>query len=360
MYVALPSMRRRAHRLSSLAVFSVALLAACDSDEPVAPTPATVPTDAQPQVLPYKTGTLVLKLIDQNQNIVPQLLPDVHAKFAITGPNNKTWLVTDDSLPDADPTPGMLVLKSLVPGMYKACEISTPFGFGVVGQSCLYTQVYSGATSGLFFVHAKEADRLWSVMDEVSNYVGGTVFQVDSNNVTMGQIADDDWPSDMDPGAGRFHLILKYEATYKVCLTQMPAGYVQYAGQDPCVQTSVKMGTQEKFPTFRVVPTYSANWTVTDGITLIGTSTFKVFKGMGGFLVVDNGVNDRDPALGKLAVALPEAGEYSVCETIPPVNHWNAQPACKRITVAAGMPTSPGTFINPEKQVYVPGPSGAR
>ena len=74
----------------------------------------------------------------------------------------------------------------------------------------------------------------------------------------------------------------------------------------------------------------------------------------------NNGVNDRDPALGKLAVALPEAGAYSVCETIPPVNHWNAQPACKRITVAAGMPMSPGTFINPEKQVYVPGPSGAR
>jgi hypothetical protein len=360
MYVALPSMRRRTHRLASLAIFSVALLAACDSDKPLAPKPATVPTDATPQLLPYKTGTLVLKLVDQNQNIVPQLLPDVHARFAITGPNNKTWVATDDSLPDSDPTPGMLVLKALVPGVYKACEISTPFGFGVVGQSCLYTQVYSGSTSGLHFVHAKEADRLWSVMDEVSNYVGGTVFQLDSTNVTMGQIADDDWPSDMDPGTGRFHLILKYEATYKLCLKQVPPGYVQYAGQDPCVVTSVKMNTQEKFPTFRVVPTYSANWTVTDGITLIGPSTFKVFKGLGGFLVVDNGVNDRDPALGKLAVALPEAGEYSVCETIPPVNHWNAQPACKRITVAAGIPMSPGTFVNPEKPVYVPGPSGAR
>ena len=360
MHAVLPSTMRRARWLSSLAVFSVALLAACDSDEPVAPTPATVPTDAQPQVLPYKTGTLVLKLIDQNQNIVPQLLPDVHAKFAITGPNNNTWLVTDDSLPDTDPTPGMLVIKSLVPGAYKACEISTPFEFGVVGQSCLYTQVFAGATSGLFFVHAKEAARQWSVMDEVSNYIGGTVFQLDSTNVTMGQIADDDWPSDMDPGAGRFHLILKYEATYKVCLTQMPAGYVQYAGQDPCVQASVKMGSQEKFPTFRVVPTYSANWTVTDGLSLIGPSTFKVFRKSFELTVVDNGGDDRDPALGKLAVALPEAGEYSVCETIPPTNHWNAQPACRRITVAAGMPMSPGTFINPEKQVYVPGPSGAR
>jgi hypothetical protein len=360
MYVALPSMRRRAHRLSSLAVFSVALLAACDSDEPLAPTPATVPTDATPQLLPYKLGTLVLKLVDQSQNIVPQLLPDVHAKFAITGPNNNTWLVTDDSLPDTDPTPGMLVIKSLVPGAYKACEISTPFEFGVVGQSCLYTQVFAGATSGLFFVHAKEAARQWSVMDEVSNYIGGTVFQLDSTNVTMGQIADDDWPSDMDPGAGKFHLILKYEATYKVCLKQVPLGYMQLAGQDPCVVADVKMNTQEKFPTFRVVPTYSMNWTVTDGLTLIGPSTFKVSRGLNNFLVVDNGVNDRDPALGKLAVALPEAGDYAVCETIPPVNHWNAQPACKRITVAAGMPTSPGTFINPEKQVYSPGPSGAR
>ena len=364
MYAVLPSIRRRAHRFSSLAVFSVALLAACDSDKPVAPKAANVPTDPQPQVLPLKTGTLVLKLVDQNQNIVPQLLADVHAKFAITGPNNTTWLVTDDSLPDTDPTPGMLVLKSLVPGIYKACEIGAPFEFGVVGQSCLSTQVFASATTGLSFVHAPEAFRQWSVMDEVSNYVGGTVFQLDSTNVTMSQIADDDWPLDMDPGAGTFHLILKYEATYKVCLKQVPPGYVQLAYQDPCVETSVKMNTQEKLPTFRVVPTYSANWMVTDGITLIGPATFKIskgiFKGLGDLLVVDNGVNDRDPALGKLAVALPAAGDYSVCETIPPVNHWNAQPACKRITVTAGQPISPGTFVNPEKQVYSPGPSGAR
>jgi hypothetical protein len=355
MYAALPSTRRRAHRLSALAVFSVALLAACDSDEPVAPKPAAVPTDAAPQLFPYKSGTLVLKLVDQNQNIVPQLLPEVHARFAITGPNNNTWFVTDDSLPDTDSTPGKLVLKSLVVGVYKACEIATPFDFGVVGQSCLYTQVFAGATTGLSFVHAPEAFRQWLVMDEVSNYVGGTVFQLDSNNVTMGQIADDDWPFDMDPGAGSFHLILKYEATYKLCLKQVPPGYVQLAGQDPCVEANVKMNTQEKFPTFRVVPTYSANWTVTDGITLIGPATFKIskgfFKGIGDILVVDNGVNDRDPVLGKLAVALPAAGTYSVCETIPPANHWNAQPPCKSITVAAGMPWSPGPFINPEKQV---------
>jgi hypothetical protein len=364
MYVALASLRRRAHRLSSLAVFSVTLLAACDSDKPLAPKPATVPTGAAPQLIPYKTGTLVLKLVDQNQNIVPQLLPDVHARFAITGPTNITWQATDDSLPDTDPTPGMVVLKALVPGVYKACEISTPFGFGVVGQSCLYTQVFAGATSGLFFVHATEAIRQWSVMDEVSNNIGGTVFQLDSTNVTMEQIADDDWPLDMDPAAGKFHLILEYEAAYKVCLKQVPPGYVQLVGQDPCVATNVKMNTQEKLPTFRVVPTYSANWTVTDGLTLIGPATFKIskgfLKGVGDMQVVDNGVNDRDPALGKVAVALPAAGLYSVCETIPPANHWNAQPPCKTITVAAGMPMSPGTFINPEKQVYSPGPSGAR
>ena len=76
--------------------------------------------------------------------------------------------------------------------------------------------------------------------------------------------------------------------------------------------------------------------------------------------MTDNDPTDRDPALGKPAVALPQAGDYAVCETIPPLNHWNATPACKRITVAAAMPMSPGTFINPEKQVFVPSASGAR
>ena len=360
MYAALPLLNRRAHRLTSLAVFGVALLAACDSDKPVAPKPATLPTDAALQALPYKSGTLVLKLIDQNQNIIPHAFPDVRATFAITGPNNSTWQVTDDSLPDTHATAGIIALKSLVPGTYKACEISPPIGFGVVGQSCLSTQVYAGVTSSLNFVHDKEAFRQWKVWDEVQNFVGGTVFQLDSNNVTIGDIADNDWPSDMDPTVGGFHLNLRHEATYKVCLKQTPPGFVQRVGQDPCVETNVKMGSQLKLPTFAVVPTYSANWRVTDGLTLIGPSTFKVFKGFGGFLVVDNGVNDRDPTLGELAVALPEAGQYTVCETIPPVNHWNAQPACKQITVSAGMPWSPGTFINQEKPVYYPGPSGQR
>ena len=59
----------------------------------------------------------------------------------------------------------------------------------------------------------------------------------------MAQFADNDCPSDMAPADGQFHLILKYEATYKVCLKQLPAGYVQLFGQDPCVETSVKMGS---------------------------------------------------------------------------------------------------------------------
>ena len=61
MYDALPSLNRRARRLSSLALMGVALVAACDTDETVAPKPAAlaaIPAAAQPQLGPGKTGSI--------------------------------------------------------------------------------------------------------------------------------------------------------------------------------------------------------------------------------------------------------------------------------------------------------------
>jgi hypothetical protein len=110
-------------------------------------------------------------------------------------------------------------------------------------------------------------------------------------------------------------------------------------------------------------PTFSAYWQVTDGTVgadfhynLIGPSTFTVVNALGGapITVVDNGVNDIDGNLGKVAVKLPAAGTYSICETVPPNGYWNAQPACKQVPVATGEAGWAEWFINPEKQVYKP------
>jgi len=333
-----------------LAFAATSLLGACDTDEPVAPKPAAVPAAAQSAKLPSNTGNIVIKIFDQNQN--PFTKP--FSQFKITGPTTATWGVQDDQLPDTDPTTGVLLIKSLATGMYKVCEIAPPIGYGVVGNSCKTTQVFAGATSGLTFVNAPDAYLKWDVRDNAWNPVGGATFTLDSTNVLIGHVGDNVSP-DADPAVGIYGLKLPFEAVYKLCVAWLPAGYVLAPNQTGCVEKDLKMGTGWDLGSIRIVPTHSAFWNVTDGITLIGPSTFKVQSGAISIDVVDNVANDYNPTLGQLAVRLPAAGDYSVCEMVPPVNHWNAQPRCKPITVVAGVSTNAGTFINPEKQVYYPG-----
>lgn len=357
MYDALPSLNRRARRLSSLVLMGVALVAACDTDETVAPKPAaapTIPEAAQPQLLPGKTGSIAIKLFDQNKNLITG---QYYTGFEIKSPSGKIWWANDNLQNDADSTWGVLVLKSLVPGQYRVCATSMPYGYGVVGQTCRYPGVYAGSTTGAFFDYAPEAVFKWEVKDDGGNLIGGTTFRVDSTNVQFQNVTDDT-PPDVDPVSGQFTIPIRFEGTWTACLDQLPAGYVIAPNQPKCASRDVKMQTGWHLGTFLIVPIYSANWTVTDGVTAIGPSTFEVLSGAIKITVVDNGMNDYNPTLGKMAVKLPSAGPYSVCEIIPPVNHWNANPSCHRIAVEDGVPASAGYFINYEKQVYYPGPRG--
>jgi hypothetical protein len=135
------------------------------------------------------------------------------------------------------------------------------------------------------------------------------------------------------------------------------------ANKPTCVTQDIKMETGvADFGTFTVYPTLSASWKVTDGsvdannqYNLIGPSTFRVsFPGGSTANAVDNGNADYDPAVGRIAVQFPFAGNYTICEIVPPVNHWNAQQPCKQFTVVAGVPVDLGYFINYEKQVFKP------
>jgi len=361
MYDALPSLNRRARRLSSLALMGVALVAACDTDETVAPKPAApvaIPAAAQPQLGPGKTGSIAIKLFDQNQALITG---QYSTGFEIKSPSSTIWWASDNQATiDADTSWGVIVLKSLVPGQYRVCAFSTPYGYGVVGQTCRYPTVYAGSTTAAFFDYAPEAIFKWDVKDDAGNLIAGTSFKLDSMNVPFvpfGNITDN-IPADVDPVSGQYTIPIRFESTWKICLDQIPAGYVIGPNQPACVSKDVKMQTGWGLGTFWLVPIHSASWNVTDGVTSIGPSTFKVMSGAISIDVVDNGLNDYNPTLGKLAVKLPQAGPYSVCEIVPPVNHWNANPSCHRITVDAGIPASAGIFVNPEKQVYYPGPRG--
>jgi hypothetical protein len=141
------------------------------------------------------------------------------------------------------------------------------------------------------------------VKDNGSNLVGGAIVTFDSNSVVIGQILDNS-PSDGDPAAGKFQLPIPYETNYRICFTTAPQGYVLYPGQQTCFSGAIKMGMGVvDWGTFTVAPNLSASWKVTE---------------------------------------------------VPPANHWNANPACKQLTVALGVPVDLGLFVNYEKQVSKP------
>jgi hypothetical protein len=353
---------RRSLRLASIALLGTAMLAACDTDEPIAPKATAVPAAAAPSLLPGKTGSVVIKLLDGANAIIPL----TGAGFTVEGPGQTTWTIMDagpnDQKYDKDSTAGVILIKNMTPGQYTFCEKLPPAGFGVVNPSCQTTGVYAGSTSGLFFHNLPVAHVKWSVTDYASNFIGGAVFTLDSNDVVIGPIGDGSvW--DTDPAPGKFDVKIPFESYLKVCVTTPPAGYLFPVNQITCAASNIKQGTVTDFGQFYVNPVYSAYWKVADAAyTLIGPSSFQLASadGLYDFAVVDNSINDFDAALGKIAVKLPSGGYYSICETQPPLNHWNAQPSCKRISVASGEPASADYFINPEKQVYSPGPAPVR
>src|SRR5262245_13662083 len=156
MYDTLLSMKSRARWLSSVALMGMALVAACDTDETVAPkpvTPSAIPEAAQPQLGPGQTGAIVIKLLDENKNLITGQFA---TGFEIKSPSGKIWWATDNAPGDADSTWGVVLLTSLVPGQYRVCAFSTPYGYGVVGQTCRYPGVYAKSTTGEFFDYAPE------------------------------------------------------------------------------------------------------------------------------------------------------------------------------------------------------------
>ena len=368
MHTTLLPVFRRSTRLSSIVLVGAAMLAACNTDQPVAPKPPEVPATAQPAVLPGNSGSLVIKLVDGANAIIPL----TGAGFVVQGPSQTTWTIVDagpnDQQYDADPTAGVILIKNMSPGQYKFCETLPPTGFGVVNPLCQTVGISVGTTSQLVFHHLPVAHIKWGVKDFAGNYIGGATFTLDSNNVMVAKIGDGT-VLDSDPAPGKFDVKIPFESKLKLCVTTPPAGYVFAANQATCVTKKIEQGTVLDLGNFRVNPVYSAFWGVTNGFLdpvqgyyLIGPSTFNVTSSdqVYSYDVVDNSANDFDPVLGKIAVKFLKGGTWSVCETQPPVNHWNANPACKQISVASGVPADVGYFINYEKPVYYPGPNGIR
>ena len=343
----------------AFAFAGVMLVTACDTDEPAAPKRVAVPTEPSQALSPLKSGNLLIKVVDQNQNLITA---GPVTGFKVTGPNNNSWIEWDENNNDWASGMGIILRKNLAPGTYKYCQIYPPGDYGVVGLSCKTATVYVGATSGIVFTDAPATHIKFIVTDPTQKLIAGATFTLDSSNVQLTGVTDNG-VADEDLTAGKLDVKLRFESTYKLCVDKAPFSYIWTPNQVICVEMPIKMGMGNvDFGNWGVVKQFSVSWQVTDGTidpsgqyTLIGPSTYGIWFN-GNFITNfdDNGNADDDPTLGKVALTLPFAGDYQICETVPPAGHWLPQSPCKQFTLTSGVPVSLGNFVNPEAQVYKP------
>ena len=120
---------RRALSYSALAFASATMLVACDTVEPVAPTPAaSTPTAASLAVRGGKANnTLTIYVVDEKGDLVKTGIAQFLVQNTTTG---NGFFTLDNNYNDADGKFGKLLITGLVAGTYSVCQNNqAPVGY---------------------------------------------------------------------------------------------------------------------------------------------------------------------------------------------------------------------------------------
>jgi hypothetical protein len=156
---------------------------------------------------------------------------------------------------------------------------------------------------------------------------------------------------DSDPAFGAVKVAKVLAGKYTVCPIVPPNGYA--FPQTLCITTTVVSGNAANIG-FLAYQAPSLFWNITDTALwpiLGGTYNVATLRIKSSFNVTDNGPNDLDPTVGRVAVKVGGIGSYSVCESTPPVGYWPALTKCTNATSVGGSTKWAGAFMNQEKQV---------
>jgi len=353
------SLDRRGQLLTGGALIAMMLLAACDNDRPTAPVTAA-PASAVLGAALTRGQSLSWIVLEENNARVPLL----GSKFTVTGPNSFKLTLTDNDANDRNANIGEFLVAPVGAGFYWVCQDASAPGFRMPPVPCKSTTVAGPTTIGPFF-NPRYPRLIWEITDEVGNYIAGTQFGIADSIGTFG--VNDNGPHDSNALAGVYDFRLLWrDGQLELCQKWTPAPFVLPAGGG-CVKFLAHYGLTTDMGTIINVRPYSANWGVTDGnldasnnyVPLAGAKFKVTFPfGLGSMQVVDDGVDDYDKRPGRIAVQLPAAGSYLICETQAPPNHWMSKRSCNTQNVAYAVPSAAGWFINPEAQV--PSFNGAR
>lgn len=298
------------------------------------------------------------------------------ATFRLDGPNGFSELVTDNGTNDTDSTAGTIKVTGLAPGDYTITEVTPPTGYllPTTNNPALSATVPNTGTTTVDA--GKITDPLGAIAwhkvgPDGQTPLGGATFQVtfpdgsvytvvDNTGSTPCTPAPPSGPTpgvacDTDTSAGNLELDGVMAGDYTITETVPPDGYLLPATGNPLQKTiGIADNTGPVNAGTLTDPLGSITWTKVGpaGLTPLGGATFEV-TGPGGFdkIVVDNGLNDANPAPGVFEVDGLVTGDYTITETAPPPGYLmpaSGNPLHASVTITSNDgPVNAGTLSDP-------------
>src|SRR4029450_1390413 len=338
----LRSRHKRAARVTPAVLLGLSLLAACDTDQPIAPETTKASAVKTPSgYWSLAPGAIAFNVVDESQVAVTG-----YTNFwLINSKNDSTFIPDNNAYLDSNPVSGSYLLKGLTPGTYQICQHDCPTYYLEANPKCLTANVTTGATTVIGpFVDLHQPKILWKVVDEDDVLLSGAKFTL-SDSANNSAVMTDNGPYDGNKTDGLWSM-LTWPQALKICETVPPPGCVLPA--QPCVTFVGKGGLPTDLGKF--VNTLIAGVKIevlSDKFWLIGPSTFKIYGSNTITTIDDNGPYDLNPKYGLLKVKLPAPGDYTVCERRAPCGCDAPSPRFKGpITVPYGVPVWAPLFIN--------------
>jgi hypothetical protein len=340
-------------------MLGVATLAACRDDVPSGPTRPVSPSldrsgDNGAPLRGGGSGIVIFSVVDGTNNTT--LLTG--AAFQITGPNNYSLTLADNSPQDEDPVGGQFKVSGLFQGTYTLCETVAPAKYMIPfapKSPCRTFDIVTNGTTGLSSIKNLHIPFVtWSVTDPVNHPLSYAYFQLrDSTYTVIQPQIGDNGALDKNATLGTFTMELPTHGGFYVCETLAPSGYVPPTPN--CKWVWAVGGTNpQAVGTFVNAPTYSMYFNVVDtfGKPLAGTKFVikREYYPYSDIKVTDNIYPDRDPVTGKYFVVLPAQSWYTVCQTEAPYGYDapKVNAGCYPIATwpKVGVPANAGTFVD--------------
>jgi hypothetical protein len=341
--------------LAAVALFGTAMLAACDTDKTVAPTPTAtpvIPTTSSEYVIPATTGTVIWRTINATQKMLIS-----GAKFTVTGPLLYNQTFVDNDATDADTVSGQFRLSKLKPGSYTVCEVAGPTEHTIADPACRGFSIYAGSTTGVAdFVSLHLPYLNIAYVNQAGTKIPGGVMIVKDSTGNPVKLVAQDGLGDVFLGDDHITVMLPAAGKFSICVGSAPAGYAISPVNTPCLTGSSPGNAMLFIGNLTVYPAPSAVFGVRDPFgNPVGPSTVTFYNPRSNttITVTDNIGGDLDPAPGKFLVKLPFPTSYTLCQTKAPAGRL-IDPTCKTVDLSAGNSVWAGWFTDNEQQVYKP------